>query len=44
MKIQQINIDIFSNRTLQELTDCFFWFGQIKMLMLKDLKLESVTY
>ena len=25
------NIDIFSNQILQELTDCLFWFIQIKM-------------
>ena len=41
IKIQQMNIHIFSNRTL---TDCMFQFIQIKMPILKDLNLEDITY
>ena len=35
---------IFSNQTLLELSDCLFWNIQIKMTMLRDLKLKDVTY
>ena len=44
IKMQQMDIDIFLNHTLWELTDCLFWLVQIKMPMLKDLKLEDITY
>ena len=40
IKTQQMNIDIFSNETLSELTDCLFWLIQIKITMLKHLNLE----
>ena len=39
-----MNIDIFFNQTLWELTNCLFWFVQIKTTILKDLKLEDITY
>ena len=42
-KIQQINIDIFSNRILLKLID-YVLFIQIKMLILKDLKLENIIH
>ena len=35
-----MNIDIFSNQNLWVLPDYLFWFTQIKMTILKDLKLE----
>ena len=44
MKIRQMNIDIFWNQTLWELTDCLFCLILIKMIMLKDSKLEEITY
>ena len=37
INIRQMNIDIFSNQTLLE-------FIQIKISILKDLKLEDITY
>ena len=39
-----MNIDIFSNQILLESIDCLFLFIQIKMSILKDLKLEDVIY
>ena len=33
-------IDVFSNQTLQELTDCLFWFIQIKIANQKVIRLE----
>ena len=36
--------DIFWNQTLLELIDCLFYFIQMKMAILKDLKLEDITY
>ena len=44
IKMQQMNIDIFFNQTLWELTNCLFWLVQIKATILKDLKLEDITY
>ena len=44
IKIQQINIDISSNQISLEFIDYLFQFIQIKMTMLKDLKLEYITY
>ena len=44
IKMKQMNIDIFFNQTLWELTNCLFWFVQIKTTILKDLKLEDITY
>ena len=44
IKMQQMNIDIFFNQTLWELTNCLFWLVQIKTTILKDLKLEDITY
>ena len=35
---------IFSNQTLLELIDYLFQFIQIKIPILKDLKLEDITY
>ena len=43
-KIQQMNLDIFSNQILLESIDCLFYFIQIKMTMLKDLKLKDIIY
>ena len=39
-----MNIDIFSNKILFELIDYLLWFIQIKIAILKDLKLEGITY
>ena len=44
IKIQQMNIDIFSNQTLLQSIDYLFYFIQIKPTMLKDLKLENIIY
>ena len=44
IKIQQINIDIFSNQILLELIDYLFQFIKIKMPILNNLKLEDITY
>ena len=44
IKKQHNNIDIFLNQTLLELTDCLLYFIQIKMRILKDLKLKDITY
>ena len=44
IKTQQTSTDIFLNRILQELTNCLFWFIQIKMKMLKVIKLKDITY
>ena len=38
-----MNTDIFSSKTLFELIDYLFWF-QMKMPILKDLKLEDIIY
>ena len=44
IKVQQMNIDTFSNQILLELIDYLFSFIQIKMLMLKYLMLKSIIY
>ena len=44
IKIQQINVDIFSNQVLLKLIDYFFYFIQIKMTVLKDLELKDIIY
>ena len=44
IKIQQMNVDIFLKQTLLELTDYLFPFIQIKMTVLRDLKIEDITY
>ena len=44
IKIRKINIDIFSNLFLLELTDYFSQFIKIKMPILKDLKLPDIIY
>ena len=44
IKMQEKGINICSNQPLQELTNCLFRFIQIKVVMLKDLKLEDITY
>ena len=44
IKIRQMNLDIFSNQILLESIDCLFQFIQIKITMLKDLKLRDIVY
>ena len=44
IKIRGISIDIFSNQTLQEITDCLFCFIQINMTMQKGIKPEDIIY
>ena len=44
IKIRQINTDTLPDQTLHELTVCLFWFIQIKIPILKDLKLEVIIY
>ena len=44
IKIRQMNLDIFSNQILLESIDCLFQFIQIKITMLKDLKLRDIIY
>ena len=39
-----MNIDIFSNQILLESIDYLLYFSQIKMKMLKDLKLKDIVY
>ena len=39
-----MNMDIFLNQTLWELINCLFRLIQIKMPILKALKLEGITY
>ena len=41
--MRQMNIDTLSNKILLELIGYLFWFIQIKVTMLKDLKLEDIT-
>ena len=42
IKIQQMNTGIFSNQILFELIGYLFQFIQIKMEILKDLKLKDI--
>ena len=44
IKIQQTNLDFFLNQFLLESIDYLLQFMQIKMLLLKDLKLKGITY
>ena len=44
IKIRQINTDTLLDQTLRELTVRLFWFIQIKIPILKDLKLEVIIY
>ena len=44
IKTRQMNIDTFSNQNLFEFNTLFVIFIQIKMPILKDLKLEDITY
>ena len=44
IKIQQMNKGIFSNQILFELIGYLFQFIQIKMEILKDLKLKDIIY
>ena len=44
IKLHQTNLDIFSNQTLLESIVYSFQFIQIKMTILKDLKLEDIIY
>ena len=47
IKIRQMNIDIFSNQILLESIDYLFYlfcFIQMKITILKDLKLKGITY
>ena len=39
-----MSINIFSNQTLQVLTDCLFWFIQTRMIIQKGEKLRDITY
>ena len=39
-----MSIDIFSNDTLQELTDCLFQFIQTTLVILKSIKPECIIY
>ena len=39
-----MNIDIFSNQNLLDSIDYLYQFIQIKITMLKDLKLEDIIY
>ena len=43
IKTQQMNIDVFSNQSLQS-GNCTFYFVKIKIRILKYLKLEDITY
>ena len=38
-----MNTNISSYQILLELTDCLFYFIQIKVIMLKDLNLKDIT-
>ena len=38
-----MNTNISSYRILLKLTDCLFYFIQIKVIMLKDLNLKDIT-
>ena len=42
IKIQQMNLDIFSNQILLESIDCLVQFTQIMATMLKDLMLKNI--
>ena len=44
IKIQQTNLDFFLNQILLESIDYLFQFFQIKMLLLKYLKLKDIIY
>ena len=44
IEIQQKNTDIWSNQTSLELIDYLFYFIEIKMRILRALKLEDVIY
>ena len=39
-----MSINIFSNQTLQVLTDCLFWFIQTRIIIQKGEKLRDITY
>ena len=39
-----MSINIFSNQTLQVLTDCLFWFIKTRMIIQKGKKLRDITY
>ena len=44
IRMQHRNIDVFLKQTLYVLAGCFFGFIQIEMTILKDLKVEGITY
>ena len=44
IKIQQMNLNIFSNQILLESIDYLFQFIQIKATMLKDLMRKNIIY
>ena len=44
IKIQQMNVDIFSSQILLESIDYLLSFIHIKISILKELKLEVITY
>ena len=37
-----MNVDIFSNQNLQQLTDCLFWIIQIKMIVKNGIKAKDI--
>ena len=43
-KTEQMNIYIFSNETLKELTDCLFWFIQIMEILRKGVVPLVIIY
>ena len=43
-KIQQVNLDIFSNQIFLESMDSMIQFMQIKIKIRKDLILQDITY
>ena len=44
IKIQQMNLDIFSNQILLNSIDYLFRFIEIKVIILKDLMLECIIF
>ena len=43
-KTEQMNIYIFSNETLKELTDCLFWFIKIMEILRKGVVPIVIIY
>ena len=44
MKIQQMNINIFSNQTFLKLIDCLFWLIQTKVVVVKDSMAKNIIH